>query len=81
MTQDVINLIGRLAGMAFIAQQDARTLKTGCRKRGFFEDIARYNENNINDLYRIVKELAEVLTNEENSNIELHPFASESVAW
>ena len=81
MTQDVFSIIGQLEGMAFIAQHDAKTLKTGCSRQGFFEDVARYNEENITNIYRLVRELAEVLTTEDNSNIELHPFASESVSW
>ena len=81
MTQDVINVIGQLEGMAFIAQQDAKTLKMGCSKQGFFEDIARYNEDNVAALYGLVRELSEMLFTEENSNIELHPFMSEEVPF
>lgn len=81
MTHEIIDKLGTLEGMAFIANQDAQALKVGCRKAGFFEDVARYNETNIAEMYKLIRELAEILTREEFSNVELHPFSSENVPF
>lgn len=81
MTKDVERIINRIEGCAFTARLDAQTLEIGADRTSYFADVARYNRINIEELSVLVRELYEVLSNEQFSSIEEHGFTSEGVIW